>query len=91
MRSHLCRPVSSETLPRPKYQNESREPRIDIVRRLLSSQIVTQYLSNMPDHGTEPRPDADDSLEEETDAHLAEVPDGCGCAEVWEHLSGQRE
>lgn len=32
---------------------------------------------------------------EETDAsgeadHLAEVPDGCGCAEVWEHLSERR-
>jgi hypothetical protein len=25
------------------------------------------------------------------DGHLADVPDGCGCAEVWEHLSEQRE
>lgn len=24
-------------------------------------------------------------------AHLSEVRDGCGCAEVWEHLSEQRE
>ena len=23
--------------------------------------------------------------------HLDEVEDGCGCAEVWEHLSEQRE
>jgi hypothetical protein len=23
--------------------------------------------------------------------HLADVEDGCGCAEVWEHLSEQRE
>lgn len=25
------------------------------------------------------------------DEHLADVPDGCGCAEVWEHLSEQRD
>ena len=25
-----------------------------------------------------------------SDGHLAEVEDGCGCAEVWEHLSEQR-
>jgi len=24
------------------------------------------------------------------DAHLDAVDDGCGCAEVWEHLSEQR-
>ena len=28
------------------------------------------------------RPDDDD--------HLADVEDGCGCAEMWEHLSEQR-
>lgn len=28
---------------------------------------------------------------EDVDKHLADVPDGCGCAEVWEHLSEQRE
>lgn len=22
--------------------------------------------------------------------HLADVPDGCGCVEVWEHLSDDR-
>jgi hypothetical protein len=27
---------------------------------------------------------------EADDDHLADVPDGCGCAEVWEHLSGRR-
>jgi hypothetical protein len=26
-----------------------------------------------------------------TDEHLADVEDGCGCAEVWEHLSERRE
>jgi hypothetical protein len=28
----------------------------------------------------------------ESDAeHLEDVPDGCGCAEVWEHLSERRK
>ncbi|MFB6128437.1 MAG: hypothetical protein ABEJ47_01620 [Halorhabdus sp.] len=27
----------------------------------------------------------------ETDSeHLDEVPDGCGCTEIWEHLSDER-
>lgn len=25
------------------------------------------------------------------DDHLEDVDDGCGCAEVWEHLSEQRD
>ena len=29
--------------------------------------------------------------EETTIDHLDDVEDGCGCAEVWEHLSEQRE
>jgi hypothetical protein len=24
-------------------------------------------------------------------AHLADIEDGCGCAEIWEHLSDGRE
>jgi hypothetical protein len=31
-----------------------------------------------------------DDEEKQTD-HLDDVEDGCGCAEVWEHLSEQRE
>jgi hypothetical protein len=31
------------------------------------------------------------ATEEENRAHLSDVEDGCGCAEVWEHLSDQRE
>ena len=27
----------------------------------------------------------------EDEGHLADVPDGCGCTEVWEHLSEQRD
>ncbi|WP_436924278.1 hypothetical protein [Halosimplex amylolyticum] len=35
--------------------------------------------------------DADDAGDDhsETD-HLANVEDGCGCTEIWEHLSEQR-
>ena len=29
--------------------------------------------------------------EEQATNHLDDVEDGCGCAEVWEHLSEQRE
>lgn len=33
-----------------------------------------------------------DAEEEPADtSHLDDVEDGCGCAEVWEHLSEQRE
>lgn len=38
-----------------------------------------------------------DETEQETDeageerAHLENVKDGCGCTEVWEHLSEQRD
>jgi hypothetical protein len=38
---------------------------------------------------------ADDTVaetagDERADDHLADVEDGCGCAEVWEHLSEER-
>jgi hypothetical protein len=31
-----------------------------------------------------------DERDRSDDDHLAEVEDGCGCAEVWEHLSERR-
>lgn len=32
-----------------------------------------------------------ESDREATDSeHIDEVPDGCGCTEIWEHLSGER-
>ncbi len=34
-------------------------------------------------------PPADDEPAD-TDDHLADVEDGCGCTEVWEHLSERR-
>jgi hypothetical protein len=32
----------------------------------------------------------DEDPDEDIRAHLADVADGCGCAEVWEHLSDGR-
>ncbi|MFB6163048.1 MAG: hypothetical protein ABEJ86_06395 [Halococcoides sp.] len=32
-----------------------------------------------------------DASDERPDSHLDDVDDGCGCAEVWEHLSENRE
>jgi hypothetical protein len=34
---------------------------------------------------------ADESEACRVDDHLDEVDDGCGCTEIWEHLSEQRE
>lgn len=34
--------------------------------------------------------ETDDREEVSTD-HLEDIDDGCGCAEVWEHTSEQRE
>jgi hypothetical protein len=33
----------------------------------------------------------DQSTADDDRAHLEGVDDGCGCAEVWEHLSERRE
>jgi hypothetical protein len=33
----------------------------------------------------------DASADERPDAHLRDLADGCGCAEVWEHLSEARD
>jgi hypothetical protein len=48
----------------------------------------------MPGNGATSEPDTEESDTEEPDrpdAHLNDVEDGCGCAEVWEHLSERRE
>ncbi|MFC7154827.1 hypothetical protein ACFQPA_05075 [Halomarina halobia] len=34
---------------------------------------------------------ADQDRRDDDRHHLDELEDGCGCAEVWEHLSEQRE
>jgi hypothetical protein len=35
--------------------------------------------------------DTDDETEDVSTDHLDDMDDGCGCAEVWEHLSEQRD
>ncbi|MFT4923201.1 MAG: hypothetical protein ACI8XM_002427 [Haloarculaceae archaeon] len=32
-----------------------------------------------------------DGTTDDARAHLGDVDDGCGCAEVWEHLTEQRD
>ncbi len=32
-----------------------------------------------------------DEEDEQVREHLEDVDDGCGCAEIWEHLSESRE
>ena len=39
---------------------------------------------------SEPTDDETEQAETDTD-HLDDIEDGCGCAEVWEHLSERRE
>lgn len=35
---------------------------------------------------------ADEDVREDVDtSHLDDIDDGCGCAEVWEHLSEERD
>ena len=33
----------------------------------------------------------DAHADEQVDEHLDDVEDGCGCTEIWEHLSDRRE
>jgi hypothetical protein len=34
---------------------------------------------------------SDERTQRETDEHLADVSDGCGCTEMWEHMSDHRD
>ncbi len=45
---------------------------------MLPANIVTQKMSNQ-------------TPSEEDDAHLADIPDGAGCTEIWERLSDDRD
>ena len=42
--------------------------------------VVTRRVSNMTS-----------TSQTEEDDHLKDIEDGCGCAEVWEHMSEQRD
>jgi hypothetical protein len=39
----------------------------------------------------ETKAQAQEQEEEQVDDHLDDVEDGCGCTEIWEHLSDQRQ
>lgn len=43
------------------------------------------------DAGAACRLDGGDAEQETDRSHLEGVDDGCGCTEIWEHLSEQRE
>ena len=43
------------------------------------------------DPADEKRADAERTSEERADAHLADIDDGSGCTEIWEHLSERRD
>ena len=43
-------------------------------------------VAGTPSRRDRPMTDSDEAAE-----HLADVEDGCGCAEVWEHLSAERD
>ena len=45
------------------------------------------------DHEDDPADDAhpQQDARPQQDAHLTDVEDGCGCTEVWEHLSEHRD
>ena len=50
--------------------------------------VVTRRVSNTMEQSQ--RAERDQS-QTEGDDHLADIEDGCGCTEVWEHMSEQRE
>lgn len=37
------------------------------------------------------KPSQENTESREDDAHLADIEDGAGCTEIWEHLSDRRE
>jgi hypothetical protein len=59
-------------------------PKTNYGNRLLMSKQTTESTTD------EQVPEDADTEDIETD-HLDSVEDGCGCAEVWEHLSEERD
>jgi hypothetical protein len=50
----------------------------------------------MTEHHQQPDAEAQQATDQDADeavetGHLDDMEDGCGCAEVWEHLSERRE
>jgi len=53
-----------------------------------SDERGADHQSDTADPETDDPPEAE--AEEDERTYLSEVEDGCGCAEVWEHLSERR-
>jgi len=47
-------------------------------------------MTQVTDHSDGDEQSAAETNRDEERAHLDGVEDGCGCAEVWEHLSDER-
>lgn len=48
-------------------------------------------MSGQSRYAAEAEESADDAESERDDEHLADVPDGAGCTEIWEHLAERHE
>ena len=47
--------------------------------------------ANIQSADEKPQAESDEDEQEVDTSHLDDVEDGCGCAEVWEHLSDERD
>ena len=52
---------------------------------------ATDHDDDAPEPDTSHLDDTDERSSSSDRAHLDAVEDGCGCAEVWEHMSDERD
>jgi len=78
--------LAGEPFPSPPTP---RSMSVDSTDTGVESNLETETVA---DTGTEVDTDTETGTGTEVDTdHLEDVPDGCGCAEVWEHTSEARE
>ena len=53
--------------------------------------VDTSHLDDESDGGVDTSHLDDESDEEVDTSHLDDIDDGCGCTEIWEHMSGERD
>lgn len=74
--------------------SRSRQRR-SVCRSLSAPPHVLDWWRNKMSENTQVHDDAktqnDGQDDEQVDEHLEDVEDGCGCTEIWEHLSDRRE
>ena len=77
---------------RPVWGSDSRSRQRRSVRRPLSASrsAVLDWWRNKMSENTQVHDEAQ-TRDEQVDEHLEDVEDGCGCTEIWEHLSENRE